>query len=102
MITGTLHPGFIFSIAFQPLPIAIPSASVAAGGNAHGLSSEIGDRMWMEYDISRLTALGDKDTNSMVMNITATIDQYAKETYPGVKNSHYKSGDLQRGISRSS
>jgi hypothetical protein len=51
----------------------------------------------MEYDISRLTALGDKDTNSMAMNITATIDQYAKETYPGVKNSHYKSGDLGEG-----
>lgn len=33
----------------------------------------------------------------MAMNITATIDQYAKETYPGVKNSHYKSGDLGEG-----
>ena len=93
MTEGILHPGFIFSLAFQPMPYVIPAASVAAGGNALGMNPNEGDRMWMEYDVSWLTALGDDDAHSMAMNITATIDEYAMTTYAGVKNSHYNGGD---------
>lgn len=50
--------------------------------------------MWMEYDISWLTALGDDDAHSMAQNITATIDEYVRATYAGVENTHYQSGDL--------
>jgi len=34
MTSGILHPGFVFSLAFQPMPYIIPAQSVAAGGNA--------------------------------------------------------------------
>jgi hypothetical protein len=94
MAEGPSHPGFIFSVTFQPMPIAIPEASNAAGSNALGLSPAGGDRMWMEYDISWLTALGDSDAHAMAQNITASIDAYAQANYAGVQNSHYESGDL--------
>ncbi|KUJ08661.1 FAD-binding domain-containing protein [Mollisia scopiformis] len=95
MTEGILHPGFIFSLAFQPMPYIIPAESVAAGGNALGMNPAEGDRMWMEYDISWLTALGDDDAHAMSMNITATIDEYAKTVYAGIKNTHFEAGNLE-------
>lgn len=90
MTKGVLHPGFIFSLAFQPLPYLIPEQSIAAGGNALGMTPDSGDRMWMEYDVSWLTPLGDKDADTMARNITATVDKWAKETYGGIESTNYK------------
>jgi hypothetical protein len=90
MTSGILHPGFVFSLAFQPMPYIIPAQSVAAGGNALGMDPRGGDRMWMEYDISWLTAAGDADADAMARNITETIDEYAKTTYAGVESSHFQ------------
>ncbi|KAF8860556.1 FAD-binding domain-containing protein [Acephala macrosclerotiorum] len=95
VMTEGINPGFIFSLAFQPMPYIIPQQSVATGGNALGMNPAEGDRMWMEYDISWLTALGDDSAHAMAMNITATIDEYAKTTYGGIPNTHYRSGDLE-------
>jgi hypothetical protein len=49
-----------------------------------------GDRMWIEYDISWLTAAGDADADAMARNITETIDEYAKTTYAGVESSLFQ------------
>lgn len=87
---GVLHPGFIFSMAYQPMPYLIPAQSVAAGGNALGMTPESGDHMWMEYDISWLTSLTDDLAHSMAMNITATVDEWAKANYGGIKSTNYK------------
>ncbi|KAL9106843.1 MAG: hypothetical protein Q9227_008176 [Pyrenula ochraceoflavens] len=91
---STANVDFLFSIAFQPLPRAIPAASVAAGSNALGLDPENGDHVWMEYDILWLTAAGDSAAHAAAMNITASIDAYSKATYPGVKNTNYNEGDV--------
>lgn len=95
-LTTLLNLGFIFSMAFQPMPYAIPAASqkVNPMGNALGLSPEFGDHVWMEYDISWLTAPNDNLAHSMAMNITSSIDAYAQRKYAGVLNSHYKSGNV--------
>jgi hypothetical protein len=92
-----LDAGFIFSLAFQPVPYTIPAASqqVNSIGNALGLNPDYGDHIWMEYDISWLTAVNDNTAHNMAMNITASILDYAKAKYAGVKNSHYISGDLE-------
>jgi hypothetical protein len=90
MTSGILHPGFVFGLAFQPMPYIIPAQSVAAGGNALGVDPREGDRMWIEYDISWLTAVGDADADAMARNITETIDEYAKTTYAGVESSHFQ------------
>lgn len=95
MTEGILHPGFIFSLAFQPMPAIIPAQSQLAGGNALGMSPAEGDRMWMEYDISWLTVLGDEDAHSMAINITETIDEYVKTTYANVPSTHYQAGNLE-------
>ena len=78
-----LHPGFIFSLAFQPLPAIIPSHSASQGGNALGMDERNGDFMWMEYDISWLTALGDDEAHSMAINITATVKEQVAQEYGG-------------------
>lgn len=93
MTQGILHPGFIFSLAFQPMPYIIPAQFVAAGGNYLGMSPAEGDRIWMEYDVSWLTALGDDSAHSMAMNITANIDAYVKTKYAGIARTHHGSGD---------
>ena len=92
-----LNAGFIFSMAFQPMPYAIPAASQTRNptGNILGLSPEYGDHVWMEYDISWLAQPNDDLAHSMAMNITASIDEYAQAKYAGVKNSNYRAGDLE-------
>lgn len=82
---GALHPDFIYSVAFQPLPVAIAEASLAKGGNAIALNPDAGAHIWLSYDISWLTKLGDDHANQMAISITDSIDAYAKSTYKGVK-----------------
>lgn len=94
MDESLLLPGFVFNIGFQPLPYMIAAASAANGGDAVGLDPANGDRMWMEYTISWETALGDNIAHTMARNMTTDIGTYAKTHYAGVKNSHYKAGDL--------
>jgi hypothetical protein len=89
-----LLPGFVFNIGFQPLPYSISAASVANGGNVLGLDPANGDRMWMEYTISWLTALGDGIAQGIAKQQTSDIETYSKTKYAGVKNSHYQAGDL--------
>ena len=98
MTQGVLNPGFIFSIAFQPMPYLIPAQSVAAGGNALGMTPESGDHMWMEYDISWLTSLEDDVAHSMSMNITATVEEWAETNFAGIWPSHYKGPTDQAGL----
>ncbi|KIN06284.1 hypothetical protein OIDMADRAFT_155290 [Oidiodendron maius Zn] len=98
MTQGVLNPGFIFSIAFQPMPYLIPAQSVAAGGNALGMTPESGDHMWMEYDISWLTSLADDTAHSMSMNITATVEEWAKTNFAGILPSHYKGPTDHAGL----
>jgi hypothetical protein len=88
------HPDCIFSLAFQPLPHHIAAASQAAGGNVLSMDPAAGDRMWMEYDVSWLSSLGDEDAHAMAMNITEAIDEHVATKYAGVKNSNYVSGNL--------
>jgi hypothetical protein len=95
-LSALLNAGFIFSLAFQPMPIAIPAASQQVNplGNPLGLSPEYGDHMWMEYDISWLAEVNDDIAHGMSMNITESILAYTKTNYAGVRNSHYRSGNL--------
>jgi hypothetical protein len=96
-LRGLLNLGFIFSIAFQPLPVGIAEASKTVNplGNVLGLAPEFGDHVWMEYDISWLSGLNDDLVHSMAMDITDSILQYSKTTYAGVLPSHYQTGDVE-------
>jgi hypothetical protein len=90
MSYGVLHPGFIFSMAYQPMPYLIPAQSVAAGGNAIGMTPESGDHMWMEYDISWITGLSDDIAHTMAKNITTTLEAWAEARFAGIKSTNYK------------
>ncbi|TVY85956.1 putative FAD-linked oxidoreductase, partial [Lachnellula willkommii] len=96
---NALHPSFIFSLAFQPMPAIIPAHSAAAGGNALGMDARNGDFMWMEYDISWLTELGDDEAHSTAMNITATIKEQVAAEYggKGLVNTNWAEGGATIG-----
>ena len=90
----TLVPGFIFSIAFQPMQALIAAASVAAGGDALALDPGNGDRMLIDLSISWATAAADPTAYSIAATLANDIDIYSKTTYPDVANTRYVKGNL--------
>lgn len=88
-----LRLGYVYTIAFQPIPTAIAKQSLAIGGpNPLSLKPENGDLMWMEYDIAWLASGADKISHNTAMSITSTIDAYVRKTYGGMKNSNAVEG----------
>ena len=100
------NPDFVYSMAYQPFPIAIPLASQNQsdinGPNSFSLDPSAGDHMWMEYDISWLTELGDDHAHAQAMNLTDYILPYARSTYPGVAPTHYSGSGSGSGSGSSS
>lgn len=45
------------------------------------MDAKNGDYMWMEYDISWLTALEDDEAHGLAMNITSTVKEQVAATY---------------------
>jgi len=91
---NTLLPGFIFSIAYQPMPALIASSSNAAGSNALSLNPRDGDRLWFDLGVSWLTVAGDKIADVAIATLTSEIPAYSKRRYPGVKNTRFAGGNL--------
>jgi hypothetical protein len=89
-----LLPGFIFSLAFQPMQALIAAASVAAGGDAIALDPGNGDRMWLDLSISWATEAGDAIAYSIATTLANDIVSYSQSTYPGVANTRYVEGNL--------
>lgn len=46
----------------------------------------------MDYDMSWLTALGDKTAQNLARAVIQEVDTYAKTTYPGVPSTHSAGG----------
>ncbi|TVY29461.1 putative FAD-linked oxidoreductase [Lachnellula hyalina] len=89
-----LFPGFVFSLAYQPLQTLLSAASVASGGDAIQLDPRNGDRVWIDLVISWETAVGDDIAASAAEQITSDIDSYVRTTYAGVPNTRYVEGNL--------
>lgn len=72
----------------------IAAHGTAAGGNALGMDERNGDYMWMEYDVSWLTPIGDEDAHAIAMNITSTAKEQVKANYggKGLRNTNAKEG----------
>jgi hypothetical protein len=93
VLHGLFNSAHVYSMAFQPFPSA--SQRMNPSGNILGLDPKFGDHVWMEYDISWLSALSDQAAFAVAMNITASIDAYAKAKYTGVRNTGYVAGELE-------
>jgi hypothetical protein len=90
--------GFAFSIAFQPFPKSIPATSQRLNptGNPLGLDPKNGDHIWLEYDVSWLTAAADKIAHAAAITITDRTYEYVKgPQYYRQENSNYVEGDVQ-------
>jgi hypothetical protein len=84
----------LYSMALQPIPVALQRASAAHGAGALSLDPNNGDKLWIEYDIGWTNAAGD---DMLPMQLKSAADRalaYQKETYKGVKPTNYVSGDL--------
>lgn len=89
-----LVPGFIFSIAFQPMQALIAAASVSTGGDALTLDPGNGDRMWIDLSVSWATGAADSTANSIATTLASDIVKYSKNACPGVRNTRYVKGNL--------
>jgi uncharacterized protein (DUF2062 family) len=78
----------------MPYSIAAASARVNPAGNLLGLSADSGDHMWMAMSIGWVLDDNDAEAAQQANDITNDIAAYPKVTYPGVKNSNYKTGNL--------
>jgi hypothetical protein len=84
----------LYSMALQPIPVALQRASAAHGPRALSLDPDNGDKLWIEYDVGWTNAAGD---DTLPRQLKSTADRalaYQKETYAEVKPTNYVSGDL--------
>ncbi len=84
----------LYSMALQPVPVAMQRASAAQGSRALSLDPNNGDKLWIEYDIGWTNAAGD---DTLPQQLMATVDgalAYQKATYAGIEPTNYVRGDL--------
>ncbi|KAK6583768.1 hypothetical protein PZA11_003498 [Diplocarpon coronariae] len=96
---GLLRLGFVFTLVYQPKPVAISEASarVNPSGNLLGLSPENGDQQWMGVTLAWLTRFGDADAYRMATDLTDNIVTYTKATYPDARGSNSRAGSPEDG-----
>ena len=96
IVNGLVNTAHVYTIAFQPMPCSIPGASqqINPSGNVIGLDPQFGDHNWVGYNIGWKSSGDDDIAHAVAMNITASIDAYAKEKYNGVTNTNYQAGDV--------
>lgn len=87
---------YVFSLAYQPVPYKLQSASVSApnGVNLLGLDPAYGDKVFMEYDVSWLLPTTDAEAAADLTNITQPAQQYAQQKYSNSKPTHWTGGDV--------
>ncbi|KAK3641357.1 hypothetical protein LTR56_011385 [Elasticomyces elasticus] len=84
----------LFSMALQPIPVALQRASAAQGPSALSLDPNHGDKLWIEYDAGWANIAGDGVLPQQLKAVADDALAYQKETYKGVEPTHYVSGDL--------
>ncbi|KAK5675925.1 hypothetical protein LTS10_011657 [Elasticomyces elasticus] len=84
----------LFSMALQPITVALQRASAAQGPSALSLDPGHGDKLWIEYDAGWTKAGGDGVLPQQLKSVAEDDLAYQKETYKGVKPTRYVSGGL--------
>lgn len=90
---------YVFSMAFQPVPVQLANASLSNpnGVNLLGLDPKYGDKVFLEYDVSWLLGLTDQKAAAAITNLTEPVQQYARSKYGNVQPTNYQSGSLENG-----
>ena len=78
----------------QPLSVRVTKASQAQGGNALGFDPANGDRIWIEHNALWVNQLCDKKCPQYANSVADAIATFQKKTFPGIKPTNYKSGDV--------
>lgn len=73
----------------------IIQASADVGENALGLDPRNGDRLWIDLNVSWLTAVDDEVASTIITQLATDIETYTESTYPGIPNTRYVSGNLR-------
>jgi hypothetical protein len=84
----------LFSMALQPIPVALQRASAAQGPGALSLDPNNGDKLWIEYDVGWTKSAGDDTLPQQLKSVADCALAYQKGTYAGVQPTNYVSGDL--------
>ncbi|KAF7190653.1 putative FAD-linked oxidoreductase [Pseudocercospora fuligena] len=93
---------YVFSLAFQPVPHQLAQASVSNPNSVNllGLDPKLGDKVFMEYDVSWLLPSTDQKAAAAITAQTQPVQDYRKQKYAGVKPTNYQSGNLEFAASR--
>lgn len=84
----------LFTMTIQPVSIGFQNASKSSGPGAIALDPNNGDKLWFEYDVGWKTSSCDEYCPAQLMAIVDSAVAYQKQTYAGIKPTHYVSGDL--------
>ncbi|KAK5739430.1 hypothetical protein LTR17_005335 [Elasticomyces elasticus] len=84
----------LFSMALQPIPVALQRASAAQGHSALSLDPDHGDKIWILYGAGWTKTAGDGVLPQQLKALADNALTYQKDTYKGVKPTNYVSGDL--------
>jgi hypothetical protein len=84
----------LYSMALQPIPVALQRASAAQGPGALSLDPNNGDKLWIEYDVGWTKTAGDDKLPQQLKSAADRALAYQKKTFAGVKPTNYVSGDL--------
>lgn len=84
----------LFSMALQPMPVALQRASAARGPGALSMDPENGDKLWIESDIGWTSPVGDNTLPRQLKSVAERALAYQKKRYEGVEPTNYVSGDL--------
>ncbi|KXT17802.1 hypothetical protein AC579_5322 [Pseudocercospora musae] len=93
---------YVFSMGFQPIPHQLAQASLSNPNSVNllGLDPKLGDKVFMEYDVSWLLPSTDQKAAAAITAQTQPVQDYRKQKYAGVRPTNYQSGDLEFAASR--
>jgi hypothetical protein len=81
-------------MALQPISVGLQQASASHGPGALQVNPHHGDKMWIEYDIGWAKPGCDDQCPQGLKQFVDEALEYQKQTYAGIKPTHYKYGDL--------
>ncbi|VUC32592.1 unnamed protein product [Clonostachys rosea] len=85
----------LLTFTLQPFSRLIAQASIDAGGNALGVTPDVGDKIWVEYNVAWASPACDEDCPAFAKTAADTFQELHKSKYSGIYPTNYKSGDLE-------
>lgn len=85
----------LFTMAMQPMPALIKSASQTSGSNLLALDPASGDNIWLTTQYAWISVATDDFAHQSVRDFTAQVVSNLQNKYPGIGMTHSSFGGAQ-------